>query len=334
IIDYLKALEFPFLCKKFCGGTKMFHQIDVTYIVNADIVSSIGSANSLYGILNYFFIKRIKETGIIVESLIGWYEGQPSSLGLFAAFHKNYSGKRSMGYEGLPIDMRTIQYAPSHMQWKYGIAPKQIGVIAEIFKKTAQQFESEMDTISIPPFRMQGAFGRDTEAGQIRTNKILVALPYGRRAGNYIINELNRIKDFFKRKQISLLLKNHPVQQDWTLKEYGCNELEINYEFITGDFDNAVDKADIVLTCASTTSYETALLGKPIIILALPSEIVLTYMPSEWEGKRFMVAYNSEDIMEYIKLFSNHICEPLKLTSNKYLTKASRETVKELLGSL
>lgn len=334
LIDYVKTFWFPLCCKRFCRGVKVFHQIDVTDIVNKDIMLSIRSSNSLYGMLNYFFIRRIKEKGVPVKLLIDCYEGQPSSMGLFMSFHQSYQGKDSIGYERTPIDGRAAQFAPSRRQKEYKVVPKKIGVIARVFEQTARRFESTIDTIIVPPFRLQGAFERKNESFSKRTKKILVALPYEKATAAKLIEQLDRLGDFFIEQQLSLLLKNHPANQEWTLREYDCKELRVDYQFIKGDFYSAVEKADIVLTCASTTSYETAMLGKPVIVLALSSEIVLSYMPLEWEGIRFAVAYSDGDVAKAIDLLLSQTCKPLELTGNQYLTKVNRETVSALLGKV
>ena len=331
LIDYIKAAVFPFYCRKYCRSSKFFQGIDVTEIINTDIIKSLYSRNSLYGILNYYFIQRIRKKSIRVKSLIGWYEGQPSSLGLFMAFRQNYIDKNSVGYAAYPLDVRWIQLAPSYIQQKYKVVPQKIGVAAQIFEDVVKQFSNTVEAIIVPPFRMQGIYEEKVDISKKEQKSLLVALPYFPEAAYRILQLLNELKDFLNKMQIKILLKNHPTKAMYTIKEYGCNELEIEYEFVSGDFNSIVQNADIVLTCTSTTSYETTLAGKPVIIISLPSEILFTYLPPEWESKRYAVAYNAVDVMEAIKIFVERPCEPLDLSNNCYLVRADKETVRVLL---
>ncbi|MCM1038212.1 MAG: hypothetical protein NC434_02735 [Ruminococcus sp.] len=331
LFDYIKATVFPFYCRKYCKSAKVFQGIDVTEIVNADIMQSLHSKNSLYGILNYYFIQRIKNKNIDIKSLIGWYEGQPSSLGLFMSFRQNYIDKNSVGYAAYPLDARWLQIAPSYMQQKYKVVPQKIGVAAQIFEKVVKQFSDTVKTIIVPSFRMQRIYEQKVNNGTRKQKRILVALPYFPETAYRILKVLSELKDFLEKRQLKILLKNHPTKATYTLNDYGYNELEIEYEFINGDFDSIVQMVDVVLTCASTTTYETVLSGKNVIIISLSSEIVLTYLPSEWEGKRYIVAHDTEDIMRAIEIFVEKSCEALDLSDHRYLTKADKETVRVLL---
>lgn len=332
-IDYIKAFTFPFWCIKFCRGSKVFHHIDVTEIVNADIMKSIRSNNSLYGILNYYFIRRIKEENIPVKSLIGWYEGQPSSLGLFKSFHKNYKGMRSVGYEGCPLDIRETQFSPSCVQRKFQVVPQTIGIIGEVYESTVKQFDKSIGTIITPAFRLQGVFEHGMEKREEWHTNILVALPYDPVIAAKIIKEIDMIRDILERNHINVLFKNHPANQLWRLQEYGCSELSIPYIFISDSFNIALQKADIVLTCVSATSFEAILSGKKVIIMVFPSEIGLTRIPLELQQKiRCAVVYDAYELGEAIVFLKDTVCEPLNLNGNRYLTKADRKSVNLLLG--
>lgn len=337
LTDYIKLLLFPYWCRKFCKGTKVFKQIDVTKIVNTDIISSIRSKNSVYGILNYFFVKRIKKQHISLKSLIGWYEGQPSSLGLFKAFHENYQESTSVGYEGYPADRRVMQCAPSPVQRKYQVAPRTIGIIGQIFETTIKQFDDKIDVIIVPPFRMKEIFSymsalKQEQKKEIR-NVMLVALPYNENDAAKIINNLRTYEKIINQRKIHILLKNHPTKKQWTLKEYGVDMANLSWEFVDGSFDSVLQNADILLTCASSTVYEAVVMGKKVILVGSPSEIVLSFIPLEMEKKvKHAVVYNENDFENAIDIFTDCSCEALCLEGNRYLEKIDCKTTDCLLN--
>ncbi len=333
LIDYIKTAFSVFHFKSFCKKHAFFCDIDVADIINRDIMLSIHSTNSIYGMLNYHCIQRMKKANLNIKSLIGWYEGQPSSMGIFMSFRKYYPDKRSVGFAGLPIDKKWMGISPSREQQRQKVTPEEVGVIGRIFESIPKQYDETVKTLLIPPFRMQAIFDNIKDIKYQKRKKILVALPYNVDSARTILEALYVIRETFDELGVELLLKNHPTKLKWCLDEYGIENFVSQYKFVEGNFSDAVKLVDMVITCASTTSYETILLGKPVIVVAQSGEILLAYVPSEWLGKRCYVAYNIEDIDNAIKGISNNLYNDKALEkSDNYMVFATRDNVKILVN--
>lgn len=325
--DYLRLLPILFWNRRFCRSKKYFNGLDVTPIIDGDLKRTMASAQTQECVLKYQLIKRMRQKKIDIETLVGWYEGQPGSMGIFAAYNKLYKKGKSIGYIGYAIDENWLSLEPSKEQIKQKITPKQIGVIGEIFLKTPKRFCEKTETILFPAFRIKA----DTDSYCTeKKDCVLVALSYEWSTSCKILKLIKEIDEWFKENHIEVYIKNHPQLSTRTLSDYGINELNCKYVFLDGSFQEAIKQADIVITAKSTTSYETVMYGKKVIILGMTGDITFTYLPKEWEGKRYGIAYSGIDIINLFINFRNKKTEKFVL-SQKYLVQPQKEKLKNIL---
>lgn len=325
--DYLKLMKIPIWNRRFCEDKKLFNDIDVTPIVNRDIKHSMSAAQTQECILKYQLIRRMRKRKIAIETLVGWYEGQPSSMGLFAAYNKMYKKGKSVGCIGFALDDNWLSLAPSKEQTKQKIAPRQIGVIGRIFLGEPKRFCGEVGTVLFPAFRIKPSTDNLYGANE---NSVLVALSYEEFTSCRILKMIKEIEGWLRVNRIKVYIKNHPQLSNRSLKDYGINELNCEYAFLHQTFQEAIERADIVITAKSTTSYETVLSGKKVIVLGMTGDITFTYMPEEWKGKRYGIAYNGQELIDLITDFSNKIIDKLHL-SRDYLVLPRKEALKNIL---
>lgn len=331
--DMLKLLPYPLFCAAFCARKKYFKGVDVTPIVNRDLIDSIASGNSVVGMLKYQAVKRMKKEGIEIERLIGWYEGQPSSNCLFMGYRQAYPKGESIGYIGYAADKNDISLAPGEVQARHGASPRRMAVVADCFKDVPKQFVRELEVISAPAFRMQGDIMRGAgEKGKNSDRAILAALPYDVASAIKMLSWIKCIEQYLKDQSIKLHIKNHPCNKGMSLKQYGIKPFECSHSFIDGTFGDAVNGSDIVITIQSTSGYETALYGKPIIFLNFPGGLNINYMPEEWEGTRYDVVYSTDELQGTIRKYINCVLEKPDFADERYHVAASRETVGRLFG--
>lgn len=325
--DYLKLLFIPFWNRRFCKGKKYFNGIDVTPVINRDLKSSMATAQLQDCVLKHQLIRRMWQRKIEIETLVGWYEGQPSSLGMFAAYNKLYRKGKSIGYIGFAMDENWLSLAPSKEQIKQKVAPGQIGVIGEVFISAPKSFCKETKTVIFPAFRIKVD---DTDYCKPEKGSLLVALSYTESASRRILKMIKDIDEWLKDNHFKVYIKNHPQLSNRTLKDYGINELNCNYVFLDQSFNEALKCADIVITAQSTTSYETVIHGKKVIVLGMAGDITFTYMPEEWKGNRYGVAYDGEELIHLIIAFNDKKTERLDL-SREYLVRPQEEEIKNIL---
>lgn len=290
-IDYLRTIRYPFECIRFENKKYFWDDIDVSSIVREDITKGINSLNSLYAMLNYSLMKRLHIKKMNVKKLIGWYEGQPSSLGIFKGFREFYEQEECVGYIGIPIDDNYLSISPSKGQVQYQAVPQYMSVIGESFINVPKQFNEKTDVFLAPTFRLKKV---NCAVPENKKFSILVALPYAEEDAQYVLNLLYNTKNLLHNENVNIYIKNHPTKAEWKLENYGLDAGGVGCEFLTGDFASALEKVHLVITCTSSTTYETVIAGRQLIIIALPSRILLTYLPKDQAG--YDVVYSSNEL--------------------------------------
>lgn len=304
--------------------------VDVTPIINRDIIAGIVSGNSVYAMLNYYTMNRMKQQGIRIDRLIGWYEGQSSSNSLFLGYNRNYPRGKSIGYVGFAADANSIQLAPSKCQRSQKAVPKKVAVIAECFGNVPRQFVADTEVIFVPGLRIQDCWKQSCEQKKHIGKRILLALPYGQKDAKNILEWMKRKEAFFRENKIGVDIKNHPCFVNNSLHNYGIRELNCDYRFVTGSFEDAVHRVDMIITAHSTTGYETALYGKPIIFLNFASELNISCMPGEWQGTRYDVAYDPNELEVLIQKYLGAKLDRINYDDEKFFVKATNKTVARL----
>ena len=69
--------------------------------------------SSFEAIINYLFVKRLKEKGIDVRLLIDWFENQVIDKGLILGFRKFYPRVKIKGYQGFIVTKNHLSLYPS-----------------------------------------------------------------------------------------------------------------------------------------------------------------------------------------------------------------------------
>lgn len=328
IPDYYKMFFYPFFCIILCLKKKYINGIDVTAIINRDLLTGITSDNSMEGMIKFFAIKRMRKQGIKIDRLIGWYEGQPSSNMLFLGYRKAYHYGKSVGYIGYAIDKNNINVAPGREQIRHKAGPQKIAVMAECFRQIPQQF-NKIKVIIVPALRLQKSY-QYTEYKEKDEKRILVALSYERKTSREILIWIKRMESYYKENDIVVYIKNHPCNAEMTLKRYGIQKLNCTYKYVEEEFHKVVRSVDIVITVQSTSGYEAALHGKPVIFINFSSQLNINYMPKEWEGSRYDTVYNTDELEIAIEKYFNRDLERVNLDNEKYHVRVSRDTIERL----
>ncbi len=329
ISDYCKLLYYPLFCLGFCLNKKYMCHVDVTAIINRDLRQGIASNNAVDGLLKYFAVRRMKRRGLEIGKLIGWYEGQPSSNGLFFGYRTAYPAGKSTGYIGYALDRNNINIAPGKVQARHKAAPQKMAVIARCFQQIPRQFVTDTEVSIVPALRLQKVNEyRARSSGDQK--KVLIALSYEKKTSAAMLRWIKEAECFFRENNIKLHLKNHPCNTEMRLKNYGIAELNCPYIFVSGAFGEAVSEADLVITTQSNAGYETALYGKPIVFMNFPSQLNMNYMPHEWEGERFEVVYDTGELETAVKKFLGKSLAAIDLHSEMFHVAATRETVSRL----
>lgn len=329
--DYLYILLFPVKALAFRQHRINYGELNLSYLFNNDLIISTRNNNAWVGILNYRFITRIRHTGINITSLIDWYEGQPSSVGLSFGFRRFYSESRSLAYILCPFAKDQLSVTPSKAQFINRIIPKTFGVIGNGYIPMVKEFCSELEAVSLPALRHQSVYiPLPTKSNTTKT--VLVMLSYFLEESTHILKALEGLANTPVLKGVKILIKNHPVNQSLTSKEYQVDLTELDYEFVLGDAVTFIDSSNIVITAKTTSGLEILIRGIYAIFYELKGKYLKTYIPDDISPDLYRYAYNNHELENAIIALVNKKSnvDDVERIKRKYINKITTEQVEAI----
>lgn len=334
--DFKYAKEYYCQCSKFKFNDCKIDEIDVTDLVKDAI--RVGSTNlsSMYAILKGNVICRlIEKYKVDIKTLIGWYEGQPSSNGMFQLIRKKYSYISTVAYVMSPCYENNLALYPSKLQIDEKCVPEFYGVQGNSWKKLIRQFADTVKCVSAPSFRYQQVY--DIHYEQLKLNRarqgILLVLSYNVESSRQLLRcFFEAVKEL---ENISVEIKNHPVNDKYRLEDYSIISDEysqLDLHFVSGNMSDAVRGKEMVILCESTSCLEIVLNGIFTVSFMPCGKLSLLGLPED-ENVRKNIAYDTEDLKQYIKVRQNMQpnVEKLALLREKTFTKVNRDTVANFL---
>ena len=328
IYDYLKIFSFRTWCRGFRLRKLMFHGIDISPIVQADIRSCMNSTNCFYGLLDYICMKRMAKADLRIGKIVGWYEGQPSSLGMFYGYRKFFPNGKSLGYVGYPMDETMFHLAPSKAEVESCLGPEFLGVISPLSKDFLTYF-GKMDSLEVPCFRMRNP-GRILPEKLHNEKVLLVTLPYLIDECNFILGLLEKCEDVFISHRIKVLFKNHPVHADFNLANYSSSFFSFEFSFVSGSIYDVIDDTDMLLSATSGSVYEAAMYGKKVMVAVCPKHIYQTYLPKSWNRIGYNLIFDEDDLIDTMTSFEDTLPHNLNFSSLR-LYQPDAKNVHDLL---
>ena len=109
ISDIIYALLHFIRVRRIKVKPKIIDNIDFSPLINAELRQRDGYNLAIEGLINYRFIKRLKEEDVRLFKVIDWWENQALDKGLHMALNKYYPDTSVIGYLG---------YAPRKLERK------------------------------------------------------------------------------------------------------------------------------------------------------------------------------------------------------------------------
>lgn len=324
----------------YCLTRKKFLNIDITSIINEDVCLTLPSLNTVIGVSYYIFIKNMYKKQVPINSLIGWYEGQPSSIGLFKAFRRYYKNKYSIGYVGMPIFHNNYGTCPSDGQIRTKTSPEYIGVIGRFFKEYLLQYNPNLCIKEVPAFRYQNLFKIKKCCLSDKSDSIIifVVLAYDKQISSDTLQMLLKCISQERNRKFDLRLKNHPVFKYFTLSDYNIERsnysTNCSINFIEDDIVSYSQQVDIIVLAGFSSSlFELLLSNKPILqreelgILSSTRKIMDNYKDY------YFPFYGEEDFSISLKSLitkGDNISKLKRCDCSEMFIKPTAETVKQL----
>ena len=322
--DILFAVAHPLRVHFIKINGLVLNGIDYLPLVKKDLRHGTGYGLAIGGLINYRFIKRLKEKKIIINRVIDWWESQALDKGLHKGLNDHYPEVPVIGYLGYAPRNLELQLFPTIFEQENNIVPKEIAVIGKGFVNGMKIFNPNQKATHAPAFRFQHLWNGESHSPDKETYTILIALPVTFDDSVHIIKQMITCIDKVSMGSLRFWVKLHPTMPENKLKREFVSIWPKSFEFIAIDTQTALRKADILVSGMSSICLETIALGVPVLVIDQPRGLQYNPIPDKLEQDLWKQCSSSQDILDGIEHYRKRDEE--ELVRHKQLGLQIRKT--------
>ena len=340
-IDFLRLNDFfksfyKMIFTKINSHNLFFYQFDLSKLIADMYYYNRLNHSSFRAIINYNFVKNLREKKINVNLFIDWNENQPIDKGLIKGFKDFYSGTKIKGYQGYIVSREYNFYTiPTDFEIKSRVIPDEISVIGNKLKSDLKSISGKVKVSVAPAFRFS-----DYKISFNHTPRfITIVLPIGFSESFDLIESVSKhLKSNFINK-FEIILKPHPTT-DLKKLSNKLSSKKINYfKFHVGTFESILKESILILGNTSSALMESIVNGVPVIIIPDPKGITQNPIPSEISNDFYHVCDNLKNIKNLISIYLNKSIKErenafnlAKSIKDGFYLKPNKKNVQEFLN--
>lgn len=335
--DYVYALMASWRMRGKVKGLQSgtFHGFDIQPLIEEAIKKSYYDNSQFIGLLNYRFIKRLKNKGIRVKLFVDWFENQPIDKGLHRAIHKYYPQAETKGYLGFIVSwLFNLYMQPLKFEKENRLLPQKVSVVGESVVDLYKE-ESEIQVESAPAFRFNTAAKRTKESTR---SKVLFALPIHIEDSIGLIHLADSLSKLPEFREQQFTIKGHPAYDiDQLIKSAGVDS-NAKLDVSKGDFSEVLARAKVMISTASTTCLEAVLSGVPVLIMANNRGLTQNPIPDSVDRTSWSIVYDDNEAREqlirclnYSEATMSQLSEAGQSIRASFFKGVNKETVSEFL---
>jgi hypothetical protein len=339
ISDYYFALKQPFKLLAIKISPALFRNIDMSSLLKEEMVNHCSDFISILGLLYYRFAYRLNIKGIKVRLLVEWYENQVIDRGMIVGFHQFHKKTKVIGYQGYVISKNLHLYVyPNESEYRSKAVPDIVYVVGEGLKDDLHEFCQDVVSKVGPAFRFNKLWRERAYNPDPKFFTVLIGLPIGLDDSTHILKLLSSTLKKFKGTNYQFWIKPHPTSGPESIKALLPGEWPKEFIFQKGDFHDVVERANLLVSNASSVSLEALAKGVPTIIAAPQNGVVQNPIPETVSNDAWSIVHNSSELVNEIMRFENFISvnrdyfDQLGLDiRKKYFNPVSRENTIQFL---
>jgi hypothetical protein len=277
--------------------------MDITDMIHTVYKQGKVTASSFDGLLNFFFMKKLRSKNIDLRLVVDWNENQPIDKGLIKGVKTFYPEVRTKGYQGYIISPDyNVYIQPTDYEVDAGLIPDEICVVGNGLQDQVCKYTQKITVSIAPAFRFSNVYTRFKREDYQKT--VMLALPIGFRESYDIINLVSQaIKA--EHENLRIQIKPHPVLKiDKLIKKFGKGWRK-EFTVVEGDFNRLVSGVDLLIGSTSTTLLETISRGIPVIVVGSQNGLTQNPIPKTVSEKVWSLCYTPEEMGVAINYFLN-----------------------------
>lgn len=316
----------------------LFQGVDISRLVQEEIKSFKEIGASFTTLLNYRFARRLKEANINLRLVIDWFENQNIDKGWNEGFRRYYPETLTRGYQGFAVTPHYLCMYPTEEEKKNAVIPHEIMVIGKGLVDSVRKFCHDLQVMVAPAFRFQQVWQKRKYFPVSSEYTILVALPIMVSDAIHILTVIAHDKSDLN-KNIRLWIKPHPATPPSMIKKNFGTDWPKEFEFIGGDFNECVEKSNLLISSVSSVCLETLAKGIPVIVVGNRYGLTHNPIPGTITEDIWRLCYSPKEIAKAIQCYKNRSQEKIKEHEEvgreiraQYFEPVTRDGVKKFLN--
>lgn len=334
VSDYWYALTHGWRILKIRYQKVHFCGVDISPLVKEEILSFRGYSMAFISLLNYLFFFRMYEAGIKIRVAVDWFENQVFDRGWNKGLNTFYPDAKTIGYKGYVVSPYYLCSFPTQQEKELGLLPKEICTMSSGLVQSVRRFCLDLEVSVCPSFRFRHAWESRTFFPDKEYVTILVALPMSIREGNELLEIVAHVVPHLANINSRFLIKSHPLNAPETIERMYPGTFPSEFTFTRGSFNECVERANVLVSCASSSSIHALMKGVPVIIIGSQRGLTHNPVPEDFSKDLWNVCYNTDDVLRCIRQYQRIDPQDLlrRSESNRdYFVPVNRETVVKFL---
>lgn len=315
-----------------------FSGIGISSLVREELQCFKSFSSAYASLLNYSFVKRLKQAGVGIRLVIDWFEGQVIDKGWNAGFNKFYPNTPSIGYQGFITTTHYLCMYPTTIEKRSNVIPKEVAVIGKGLISSAKKFCPDLNVSVAPAFRFQGVWKGRKYFPEEHIFTIMVALPVMLDVGDEILKLLERSLEKKVFVGVRFWVKQHPDNTPETIKKQFGNSWPEQFEFVEGNFNDCVERSNLLISTGSSSCMHALAKGMPVIIIGSQSGLTHNPIPPAIEEDLWRLCYDANGLSNAIDFYMNQNEQMLSRHEmigeeirKEYFEPVTREAVRSFL---
>jgi len=297
--DIYFASLYIFRKKKFFISYVKYKNWDLSKLIKEDFYIYNNFHSILISLLNYRFVKNIKNQKIKIKKTINWFENTIVDKGWNNGFRQFYPKAENIGYQGFVLFNQFMNVQPSKEEYLNKVIPEKIFVIGKSYKRSRKEFCKDLKVSVAPALRFNNIYSYKFKSK--RKYKLVLSLGLDKEASRLIIENIKETK--YSRLGNKIFIRPHPALP--LSKILSKNEIPKNFNEIK-DPHFETKEARVLLTTGGTSSIvESVFYGCSILLPEKDIEAQINFKKLNIPKYSFKFYKDIGELDKYINYFLN-----------------------------
>jgi len=301
IVDYLKLFLFP-LQKVGPFPTKLsLRNFELVDLIQEEHHRRCADWSKVMAEMNYCFVRRLKQSGVLLLSVLNWHENQVVDRGLTLGVRSFFPGVKVVGYQGWVMGYRTGCQTPTEHEVHAKLTPDSIAVIGKA-QANLMTTKSAIPVHLAPAFRYSHLWDDRHDQPDQNWFTVLVALGNVHDDALFMMDQVALVAgQLLNARQIRFLIKPHPVHNlAWWQRRINSLSLK-NLRLVKGDMIEFIEGCNLLVGKQSSSCVEALTKGVFVVIIGNHRGITENPIPDNLAKDRWQICYGEAEITEIIK---------------------------------